>query len=208
MSRRFVPIFVDTNDRKIIVFGGGNVALRKCGYFRGSKITVMAKEILPELESQAFKVIRGEIPGDVRHIIDSYDMVIAATDNKALNDRILGDALFMGIDVNSAHGGGNILIPSMLKRDGYIVAVSSEGRAPPFPPYMVEVLDGLLDEKYDRMLDLVMEMRDIAKKRILEQHDRRIFLSEVINDPEVRSLVADDKMDEATSRALSLGGLR
>ena len=202
MTREFTPIYIETSKLKIIVFGGGNVALRKCRYFQGAEITVMTREILPELREIVSNVIIGDIPEDVRQTIDSYDMVIAATDDKELNCRIRDDALYMGINVNSAHGGGNILIPSVLKREGYSVAVSSGGRVPAFPPYMVDVLDGFLDEKYDRMLDLMVEMRAYAMDNISPQPKRRRFLESIINDPEIQKAVAEDRMKDARKMAL------
>lgn len=202
MSRRFTPIYIESSKLRIIVFGGGNVALRKCRYFEGSEITVVSKEVLPELRELADEVVIREIPEDIRQMIDPYDMVIAATDDKELNGRIRDDALYMGINVNSAHGGGNILIPSVLRRDGYVIAVSSEGRVPAFPPYIVDVLDAFLDERYDRMLDLLVEMRRYSLENISPQHRRREFLELIIGDPEIREAVAENRMKEAKKLAL------
>ncbi len=202
MNEQYVPIFVEASKYKIIVFGGGNVALRKCRYFQGADITVMTREILPELRDIVTKVIIGDIPDDVKDIVDPYDLVIAATDDKELNAKIRNDAAFMGISVNSAHGGGNVLIPSVLKRDKYTVAVSSQGRVPAFPPYLIEEIDSFLDSKYDRMLDLMIEMRAYALENISPQHKRREFLESVIYDADIQAAVADDKMKEAKKLAL------
>lgn len=202
MNEQYVPIFVEASKYRIIVFGGGNVALRKCRYFRGADITVMTREILPELRDIVSKVIIGDIPDDVKDIVDPYDLVIAATDDKELNGRIRNDAAFMGISVNSAHGGGNVLIPSVLKRDKYTVAVSSQGRVPAFSPYLIEEIDSFLDSKYDRMLDLMIEMRAYALENISPQHKRREFLESVIYDTDIQAAVADDRMKEARKLAL------
>ena len=202
MTRHFIPVFIESAKMRVIVFGGGNVALRKCRYFRDSEITVVSKEVLPELREIAHEVIIREIPEDIRQMIDPYDLVIAATDDKELNGRIRDDALYMGINVNSAHGGGNILIPSVLERDGYYVAVSSEGRVPAFPPYIVSVLDGMLDEKYDRMLELMQEMRRYSLANISPQPKRREFLESIIYDHEVQKAVAENRMKDAKKLAL------
>ena len=202
MNEHYVPIFVEASKYKIIVFGGGNVALRKCRYFQGADITVMTREILPELRDIVTKVIIGDIPDDVKDIVDPYDLVIAATDDKELNARIRNDAAFMGISVNSAHGGGNVLIPSVLKREKYTVAVSSQGRVPAFPPYLIGEIDSFLDSKYDSMLDLMIEMRAYALENISPQHKRREFLESVIYDPDVQAAVADGRMKEAKKLAL------
>ena len=202
MTREFIPIFMETSKLKVIVFGGGNVALRKCKYFEGAEITVMTREIIPELREIVSDVRISDIPEDVRQIIDSFDLVIAATDDKELNCRIRDDALYMGINVNSAHGGGNILIPSVLKREGFSVAVSSMGRVPAFPPYIVTELDRFLEPKYDRMLDFMVEMRKYAMDNISPQHKRREFLESVLYDTEIQELIAECRVKEARKLAL------
>ena len=202
MNRNYVPIFLEPSNLRIIVFGGGNVALRKCTYFQDAKLTVVAREILPELESIAAETIIEDIPDDVTQMIDPYDMVIAATDDKKLNDRIRDDAIRMGVSVNSAHGGGNVLIPSVLERESYTVAVSSQGRVPAFPPYMVKELDSFLDGRYDRMMDLMIEVREYAMGHIPTQKERRRFLESVIYDPDIGSAVAKGDMEKAKELAL------
>jgi len=202
-----VPLFFYTEGLHIMVFGGGNVALRKCRYFEGAHITVISETVSPEIEKMAETVIKSRIPDDINSFIDTAEIVIAATDDRELNDRIRDAALYMGINVNSAHGGGNVLIPSVLRREKYVVAVSSEGRVPAFPPYITKELDGFLDGKYDRMLDLMIELRDISKKRIPTQHERRNFLCAVLSDKDISNMVSDGKMSDAKARALRLGGI-
>lgn len=207
MNRCMVPLFFCTEGLHIMVFGGGTVALRKCKYFEGAHIKVISETVSPEIEKIAESVIKTKIPDDIKSFIDAAEIVIAATDNRELNDRIRDAALYMGMYVNSAHGGGNILIPSILIRDRYVVAVSSEGRVPAFPPYLTKELDKFLDEKYDRMLDLLIEMRSLSKERIPSQHERSNFLSVILHDEKILEMISVGKMSDAKARALRLGGL-
>ncbi|MCQ2055882.1 MAG: bifunctional precorrin-2 dehydrogenase/sirohydrochlorin ferrochelatase [archaeon] len=206
MSDQFIPVFINASNLKIIVFGGGSVALRKCKYFRNSKITIVSKSILPELRRLASEVIIREIPKDVKTMMKAYDMVIAATDSEVINNSIRDDAFSMGIYVNSAHGGGTVLIPSVLKRECYTVAVSSEGRVPGFPPYVVKRLDSFLGEEYDYMLSLMVEIRGRAKKVIKSQRERSEFLRLIMYDEEVQSLIENRCVEKARAVALKKGG--
>ena len=199
----YVPLFVDISGLRTIVFGGGNVALRKCRYLKGADITVIARDVLPELEGIVSKTVRRDIPEDVSDMIGPYDFVMVATDNKELNSRIRDQVLSAGKYVNSAHGGGNVLIPSVLEREHYTVAVSSNGNVPAFPPYVVSALDTFLDSRYDRMIDLMIEMRAYAMRNIPEQKDRKDFLQSVINDMDIQSAVANDDVETAKKLALN-----
>ena len=203
------PIYLSSGGRKIVVFGGGKVALRKCQHFKGFHIKVVSKEILPELCAIADEAIEADIdPSTAAQYMDGADIVIAATSVHELNDSIRDISLSKGIMTNSAHGGGDVLIPSVLKRPGYSVTVSSEGRVPAFPPYVVDKLDGFLDPSYDAMLDLLVKLRPIVKERIPTQPERAKFLAMVLNDRGTWDLLRDGNSTRAFNRALKKGGLQ
>ena len=205
---RHVPVFVIPDQLRITVFGGGPVALRKCRHFEGSRITIISETITNELKSLAHEVIRTKVDGDVTKYIEDADVVIAATDDPSLNSKICGQAASAGILANSSHGGGTLLIPSMLRRPGYTVAVSSEGNAPAFPPYIVRELDGFLDERYDLTLELIVEMKRFAKETMPEMQARREFLEGILTDGDVLGALSDGDIGLAREYALRLGGIR
>jgi len=202
------PIYLSPGNRKVVVFGGGKVALRKCLHFEGFHIKVIAAEILPELRAIADEAIEASIdPQTAASYMDGADIVIAATSSHELNNNIRDVSLSKGIMTNSAHGGGDVLIPSVLKRPGYSVTVSSEGRVPAFPPYVVRALDGFLDPSYDAMLDLLVKVRPIVKQKLATQPERAKFLADVLDNEKVWELLREGKDEEAYRTVLSEGGI-
>ena len=139
--------------------------------------------------------------------MEGSDIVVAATSDHALNDMIRDTAMSMGVMTNSAHGGGDVLIPSTLRRDGWTVCVSSEGRVPAFPPYGIERIDEMLDPAYDRMLALLVELRGDIRDRIQTQPARAEFLAGVLADDGIWDLLREGRPEEARGLALSRGGL-
>ena len=106
------PILLSPGDRLVTVFGGGKVALRKCRHFEGFRIRVVSPEVLPELEAIAHEVIREAVdPETAGGYMEGSDIVVAATHDHALNDAIRDVSMSKGIMTNSAHGGGDVLIP-------------------------------------------------------------------------------------------------
>ena len=203
------PIFLSPGDRLVVVFGGGRVALRKCRHFDGFRIRVVSPEVLPELESLAEEVVRRAVdPSTAAGFMDGADIVVAATADHALNDAIRDLSMSMGIMTNSAHGGGDVLIPSTLHRDGYTVTVSSEGRVPAFPPYVIDRIDGFLDPSYDAMLELLVGLRAVIRDRIPTQPGRADFLAGVLADGDVWELLRRGDADGARALALERGGLQ
>ena len=202
------PLFVDLTDVSVIVFGGGNVALRKCKFLNSSKITVVSSSVIPELEDLVEYVVISTVSGeDIGAMIEGHEMVIAATDDKGLNDRIREVSIAKGIPVNSAHGGGTVLFPSVLEREGFIIAVSSKGRVPAYPPYLVEELDRMLDDKFDRMLDLMVEVRSCYSDK-WDQKRRSEFYRNVLRDDIVSECVRSNNMTAAMERVKEMEGMQ
>ena len=203
------PIVLSPGNRLVTVFGGGNVALRKCRHFEGFRIRVVADRILPELRDLADEVVDSAVDASTAgEYMDGSDIVVAATSDHALNDSIRDLSMSKGIMTNSAHGGGDVLIPSTLKREGYTVTVSSEGRVPAFPPYVIQRIDELLDPSYDRMLELLMMLRREIRTRIPTQPERAKFLADILADGEVWDLLRKDDIQSAFDLSMERGGLR
>ena len=203
------PIVLSPGNRLVTVFGGGNVALRKCRHFEGFRIRVVADRILPELRDLADEVVDSAVDASTAgEYMDGSDIVVAATSDHALNDSIRDLSMSKGIMTNSAHGGGDVLIPSTLHRDGYTVTVSSEGRVPAFPPYVIQRIDELLDPSYDRMLELLMMLRREIRDRIPTQPERARFLADVLADEDVWSLLRNGEVEPADDPSMERGGPR
>ena len=203
------PIVLSPGNRLVTVFGGGNVALRKCRHFEGFRIRVVADRILPELRDLADEVVDSAVNASTAgEYMDGSDIVVAATSDHALNDSIRDLSMSKGIMTNSAHGGGDVLIPSTLKREGYTVTVSSEGRVPAFPPYVIQRIDELLDPSYDRMLELLMMLRREIRTKIPTQPERAKYLADILADGEVWDLLRKDDIQSAFDLSMERGGLR
>ena len=197
------PILLSPGNRLVVVFGGGAVALRKCRHFDGFRIRVVSPEVLPELEEIADEVVRVAVdPDTVGDYVGDADIVVAATSSHGLNDSIRDAAMSMSIMTNSAHGGGDVLIPSTLHRDGYTVTVSSEGRVPAFPPYVISKIDGFLDPSYDAMLALLVDLRAVIRDRIPTQPARAEFLAGVLADVRVWDRLSQGDRDGAYAIAM------
>jgi precorrin-2 dehydrogenase/sirohydrochlorin ferrochelatase len=101
----YYPIFVEMRGRKVLLVGGGHVALEKIGKLVESEadVTVVAPELTPEvrafidagsarLEERAFRA------GDT----EGFDLVMIATDDGTINRQVADEARSRGIWVNAA----------------------------------------------------------------------------------------------------------
>lgn len=81
------------------------------------------------------------------------------------------------------------MIPSVLRREGFAVAVSSEGRVPVFSPYVTSKINQALDPAYDGMLRLLSRVRPKIMDGIGSQAERAEILSNIINNEEIWNLL-------------------
>lgn len=204
--QRKVPVFLEpSKDRRIVVFGGGNVALRKCTQFAGFHITVIAEKTVPGIKDVCDEIVLQRFsPDDIGTYLKDCFIAVAATDSKNLNKAITQSARRLGIPVNSAHGGGDVLLPSVIRKEHYSVAVSSEGSVPAFPPYMASLIDNHLGPEFDRMMELLMEVRKDLDRHVSQQPKRAELLSKILHDENIWDLLKNAKYECALETALRL----
>ncbi len=143
----FFPFFIDIADKKILIAGGGNVALRKAQKLLqyGADITVTAPEICAELErlDGVTLIRRGFTDSDA----DGAFAVIAATDDRALNSHIYELCTRRNILVNTVDDPENcgFYFPALVREGNVTIGISTGGTAPAFAKFVREKVEDELD---------------------------------------------------------------
>ena len=134
-ARRLLLAGLDVRERPCTVVGGGAVGGRKARTLAraGARVTVVAPEIADETRSlvdEGRAVWLQETFHD--HHLEGAFLVVAATDDKALNERIgrAARARELLVCVASSAGLSNVAFPALHELDGFTVAVSTHGRDP------------------------------------------------------------------------------
>lgn len=132
-NKGYFPLFVDISEKKIVVVGGGNIALRRVRTLSEfcDCITIVAPDIhsdIQELEREKkVTVLQREYRRE-----DIYDawMVLAATDNPKLNEEIYSVAKCLGALVNVASNQEkcDFHFPGIVKNDPYVVGINAAGQ--------------------------------------------------------------------------------
>ena len=125
------PLFMDVSGSRCVVVGGGGVASRKArGLLEsGARVVVVSPEVVPEIEGMDVTVERRPYrPGDLA----GAALAFAATDRREVNAAVAREAKENGIPVNVADrpAEGDFALPSVLRRGGLQVAVSTGGASP------------------------------------------------------------------------------
>ena len=181
----YFPMFIDMTDRPCLIVGGGNVAYRKVLVMLdfGAKVTVVAEEICDKLRN----LIADDIANEDKSVSDTADkengqtdldaegritvvkrkfdqkdcngmqIVIAATDDNALNHEIAEYCKSKGIMVNAVDQKADcsFIFPSYVKEKNLVAAFSSGGNSPVLTQYLKgkeqEILTPFLGELNEYM---------------------------------------------------------
>ncbi len=174
------PLFFKLEDRKVLIVGGGDVALRKADLLSraGAAITILAPSISHELQA---------LLSDSKHelIYEHYNkkhmtesrVIIAGTDDEALNHQIHADATKLNIPVNVVDTPHlcDFIFPAIVDRNPIVIGISSNGKAPVLARLLRARLETLIPQGYGKLAKLAGEFRGEVKAKIPTLTGRRQF---------------------------------
>jgi precorrin-2 dehydrogenase/sirohydrochlorin ferrochelatase len=151
------PMFLDLNDQSAIVIGAGKVAARKI------RSLLVAGAVVTVISPVATAVIRKlSVAGKVRWVRRRYRrgdlrgarLVVAATDDMAVNERVSREARTRGLLVNCIAPplAGNFIVPSVIRKGGITLAISTGGASPAFAKRLRLDLERFLAAGYPSLL--------------------------------------------------------
>ena len=192
-----IPLFVDCSGKRIVIFGGGEVASRKAAYFSGeADVLVVSRSfshkmsILP-VERQMLDA--GRVSDEVLNgIIDRAFLVIGALSDPVQNNRIKNLCIVREILFNNADGeAGNVIIPSVTGGENFTLAISTKGNSPAVSRFIREHLETHFPA-LDDMVALQRDLRAQLKHTEPSQSRRNAILWEVLNDHELWKTLKND----------------
>jgi len=142
------PLMLDGTAIRALVVGGGPVAARKARALldAGAQVRVVARSVAADLRS----AVPGALEKSYEHSdIDDATLIVAATDDAALNARIADEARARGILVNVADAPdlGTCSTPAVHRSGDVVIAVSAGG-VPTAARRIRDAIARLIDERY------------------------------------------------------------
>jgi uroporphyrin-III C-methyltransferase/precorrin-2 dehydrogenase/sirohydrochlorin ferrochelatase len=198
----YFPIFLDLKGQKVLVVGGGDVALRKVSLLErsGALITVVAPQIAPELMERAASgklklAIREFTPGD----LDDARLVIVATSRRAVNRWIakLSDARAIPVNVVDDREASRFIVPAIIDRDPVLVAVSTAGTSPVLARRLRERLETYIPKRFGDLALWLRDLRKVSRRRLRSSLERRRYFEAIVDGPAARRFVEGDQRGAA-----------
>jgi siroheme synthase-like protein len=184
-SEKLHPLFLKLTGRRVLVVGGGNVALEKATALvgAGARVDVVSPEILPafrDLHGSSVKLV--ERPFEARDVDGAFLVVAAATRdvNRAVRDAAdARDKFVVAVDdPESATAYG----ASTLVRAGITVAVSSSGEAPALVALLRRAIERVLPDDLESWVETAKRARTRWKRDGVPMSERRPLLLDALNE--------------------------
>ncbi|MCY7909935.1 precorrin-2 dehydrogenase [Bacillus inaquosorum] len=158
-----LPLHISLEKKKVVIAGGGTIALRrlKTVLSEGADITLVSPDVEPEIKQMAdnrrIRWISRTI--EKEDCLDAF-LIIAATDNAAVNKEIAQTALpFQLVNCVSDAELGNVYMPKIVKRGHVTVSVSTNGASPKHTKELSEKVDELIDGDFVAEVDRLYHVR-------------------------------------------------
>jgi precorrin-2 dehydrogenase/sirohydrochlorin ferrochelatase len=185
---RYFPALLDLKGKLCVVVGGGRVAERKVRSLL--KAGALVKVISPQISES---LSRSELKGKIVHRPRSFRsddlrgafLAIAATDDRATNERVSRQALGLKIPVNVVDDPvhSTFIVPSLVERGDLLVAISTSGQSPALAKLLRQRLQKEIGPEYSSLLKVLGAVRTkVQSFGFSQERNQRIFRKLVRND--------------------------
>lgn len=209
---RYFPIFVDLQDARVVVVGGGEEALRKVRLLlkTNARIDVIAPDLHPELAANARVTWINKSYS--KQLLKGARLVYSA--DPALNAEVSRDAQSLGIQVNAVDDApiSTFIVPSIVDRDPVVVAIGTEGTAPVLGQGIRARIDAMLPARLGALASKAETLRDRVARHLPHGNRRRAFWQEFFFGSPRNAFLAGDEagfhetihqaVDDVTSRQM------
>ena len=197
----YLPVFLRIRNAPCLVVGGGTVALRKIELLlsAGASVTVVSESqnhrILSLVQQQKITHLKREFSSD---LIKGMHLVVAATDDRTVNQQVSETAMAQAIPVNVVDQPelSNFIVPSIVDRSPVIIAIGTGGTSPILARLLKSRLETLIPAAYGRLARLAGGFRQQVKAKFDSINERRHFWEHVLQGP-IAELVFCGRDDEA-----------
>jgi precorrin-2 dehydrogenase/sirohydrochlorin ferrochelatase len=181
------PIFLELGSRRVVVVGGGAVAVRKVQTLlsAGARVVVVAER----MDEMMTALCQGT---DAELIKSKYSksylagalLAIAATNNQQLNKQIYKDCQELEVLCNVVDVPElcDFFVPAVVKRGNLQIAIGTEGQCPAYAGHTRKKLETIFTEQHGQFLEELEKLRKRIIENVADPADRKTVLGQLADD--------------------------
>jgi len=197
------PVFLDLSGRRILVVGGGSIAVRKIIRLTGSgaSVSIVARKLDESLDALCKQHGYRHLARSLEDTdFDDVALVFAASNDQQENLVTADRAYKAGVFVNVANipSASSFLVPSLIDRKPLLVAVSSTGASPVLARILTARIDAFLPQTYSELGQLASRYKERITRHIPNWRQRRRFWERLLSG-RVGELMLQGRTDNANA---------
>ena len=171
----YYPVNLDIAGKKCLVVGGGKVAVRKVRSLLdfGASVVMVSPDAATGLRgTKNLRVLKRKYrSGDTK----GAALVIAATDDEAINRKVSEDARKKGVLVNVVDQPKlcSFIVPASVRRGRLTISVSTGGASPSLAGRIRGEIERRYGDDYGKLADVLGELRTEVVSTISDPGERR-----------------------------------
>ncbi|MBN1972709.1 MAG: bifunctional precorrin-2 dehydrogenase/sirohydrochlorin ferrochelatase [Sedimentisphaerales bacterium] len=181
------PIFLELEGRRVVVIGGGTVAVRKAQTLldSGARLVVVAENIDKMMTAfctnKNAELIKSKYE---KSYLTAAMLAIAATNDHQLNKQIYKDCQELEILCNVVDEPElcDFFVPAVVKRGNLQIAIGTRGNYPAYAGHIRKKLEAIFTEQHGEFLEVLEKIRLKIIEEVPEQNKRKIILGKLCDD--------------------------
>lgn len=194
----FFPAFLNLRDRRVLVVGGGDIALRKIRLLCSAGAIV---DIIAERASDAVTSFAEEHGHQIQtrrfraDDVAGHWLVVSATGDAEVERQVFAAATAAGIFCNGVDDIANCsyITPAIVDRSPIVIAISSGGAAPVLARKLRSQIELMIPVGLSRLADLAARWRSRVTNKLTDLLSRRRFWEALFDGPIVDHAVAGNE---------------
>ncbi|MRI00173.1 bifunctional precorrin-2 dehydrogenase/sirohydrochlorin ferrochelatase [Kriegella sp. EG-1] len=170
VQNQLYPVFLKVSQLNILIVGGGNIAHEKLTFLLKSSPNAKVEMVAPMYRDVTTKLAEEY---NIKMHLDSYDsnylknkhMVIATTDNVAINEQVYHDCRAEHIIVNVADNPPfcDFYMGGIVTKGNVKVAISTNGKSPTTAKRLRQFFEDVIPENIDDLVQNLNKYRETIK---------------------------------------------
>jgi precorrin-2 dehydrogenase/sirohydrochlorin ferrochelatase len=196
MTMGWTPLYLDMQDKNVLVVGSGEVGQRRAERFisSGAKVIIASGHTSDKLKKMGAIYKPRE---ELKKWVGWADLVVVASGDPQLNQ----EATFLSEDklLNRADypEEGNLIVPSSFSIGDVQFSIFTQGKSPLMAKELRKRIQSVVKKKDIHQLELQNFTRQLLKEKVKDQKKRRDYLYQILNDKKINEFLDNGEVEEA-----------
>ncbi|MDR1721580.1 MAG: bifunctional precorrin-2 dehydrogenase/sirohydrochlorin ferrochelatase [Methanobrevibacter sp.] len=212
----WTPLYFNTSNKKVFILGSGEVGFRRAKRFLESKceVIIVGNQLPKELSEKGAILKEFDLKKDIEDIddekldelkslVDWADIVVVASVNSQLNENLSKysknnknnkNKLLNRADYPEK---GDIIVPTKFSIEDIEISIFTNGKSPLMARELRKKISKAITNEDILQIKLQDFVRNILKKKVSSQKDRKKILYEILNNEDIKNLLKNNELEKA-----------